>query len=245
MKLLSILAICVWVLISCTSCIFNNDDNNSDTQDYYLRGAIKDAGGNIITDASVYILFNDMWEDVPGKNNTNSLPTIQDVLYKNRLHYNGKTLNTTTKLCISSAYLGEVRTIITENHSLTWDGKDNDGNVVCNGVYSYVLTTYNDADSVLSSDTGDIMFNDETMSNRPAVVSSISGYRIPLKKYFQFGKQLTLFDESGNVIRNYTINGNFEIFVKKAGYHTVSKHVSLSSYNKNHVEDFVMNPLVR
>jgi hypothetical protein len=150
-------------------------------------------------------------------------------------------------LKISSSYLGEVRTLCDENlvqglHRMLWDGKDNNGNKVCNGVYQAKLTAKSETDSIRFQKTIVILINDVGFNNRPATLSTSSGYRIPLDKYFQFGTEVIQTDEMGNELGAFEIGGEFDICIKKEGYETVTRHVSLSSFTHEHKEDFTLYP---
>jgi hypothetical protein len=54
---ISILIIVVLTLLVCTSCIFDSNDD----KEHFLKGTIKDTDGNVITDARVYVVFDESW----------------------------------------------------------------------------------------------------------------------------------------------------------------------------------------
>jgi hypothetical protein len=150
-------------------------------------------------------------------------------------------------LKIRSSYLGEVRTLCDENlnigsYSRVWDGKDNNGSKVCNGIYQAELTARSETGTIWFQETNNILINDVSFHNLPAVFSTSSGYRIPLDKYFQFGSEIIQTDINGTFLGFYEINGEFDICIKKAGYETVTRHVSLSSFTHDHKEDFILYP---
>jgi hypothetical protein len=351
---------CILALLVCNSCLFTSSDDDHEDTTAYLSGTVKDADGNPITDALVYIVFDNPFGEKAVRDSilpfelssftavltaqnfvqvtwvtqseTNALgfnvlrsdynnltnaeqinssiiqatntsqeanySFIDDEVLSSQTYYywlqcidmegyselygpvsvttadpptppviptawvfsvypnpfdNYCTINLAVKtagqitLDITSVYLGEVRTIYLGDkvpgiYRFVWDGKDSSGNRVCSGIYQAELTAKSDSDSVLYQKTLNLLVNDPGLNNRPAVYSTATGYQIPLQKYFQFGTDMTVTDESGNVIDTFTIDGYFTVCIKKAGYTTATRQVSLSSFTTGHKEDFILYP---
>jgi len=356
MKYLASLLMCAWVIFTCTSCIFDNSNNPPEDQGHYLTGTIKDSDGNVITDASVYIVFDFGYSkavrdttlpvelssftatiteqgyvllswDTQSETGLSGyyLRRSNDVVFTNAAqlqsffpatntseeqHYsytdtevsegtyyywleviniNGdyvfhgpisvivpggpippeiptewvlqnaypNPFNPCTTIGFSvpvashinieirSDYLGAVKTLCNENktpgiYRMQWDGKDKNGNHACNGLYQAELVATSETDSIRYHKTINLLINDIALNSTPTVYSTATGYRIPLQDYFRFGQEIIQTDENGNELGVFSMHGDFEIVVMKAGYETISRHVSLVSYYADHIEDFVL-----
>jgi len=113
---------------------------------------------------------------------------------------------------------------------------------VSNGLYQIESSFYDSSNNYIIGFTKNVMIMKADLTNLPCQGSDVSGYKIPLQKFFQFGKTLVIRDEMGNDHSTYTMNGEFTIVVRKAGYQGQSRQVSITDYNRNHVFDFVLEP---
>lgn len=245
------------ILLVCNSCNLTNPNDSH----YELIGTIKDSAGNAITDASVYIGFDWVTQAEPEFGNLVTeidqprVPPIWSFPYAYPNPTDSCTVlpfyvevDSRINLKISSSYLGEVRTLCDENlihanYGKRWDGRDNDGNLVCNGIYRAELIARSLTNDILFQKTVGILINDVGFSNRPAALSTSSGYRIHMGRYFQFGSEFIGTDENGNELGVYEVNGEFNICIKKEGYETIVRHVPLNTYFQDHIEDFILTPL--
>lgn len=257
MKSALVVLVLASILLICNSCNLTNPNDSH----YELMGTIKDSAGNVINDASVYIGFDwvtqaeSEFQDPAAEADQPRVPPI----WSFPCAYPNPTDSCTVlpfyvevdsriSLKISSSYLGEVRTLCDEslvhaNYGKRWDGRDNNGNLVCNGIYRAELVARSETNSILFQKTVVILINDVGFNNRPAALSTSSGYRIHLGRYFQFGSDIIQTDVNGNELGVNEIDGEFNICIKKEGYQTIVRHVSLNTYFDDHREDFILQPL--
>ncbi|MBM4399328.1 MAG: hypothetical protein FJ041_03225 [Candidatus Cloacimonetes bacterium] len=167
-----------------------------------------------------------------------------------------KTLDTCNiKIDISSPYLGLVKTLEQEvpfawggMHKWNGIGGSNYPFNVCNGLYQAKLTATDSLGTLLWTHTINFLKNrpDSEFYNAYVTLSASSGYSIPYKKYFQFGKQLNAYDEyTWEYDGTFSMPSGFTIYVEKNGYTTVSRHINITDYKADKTEDFILQPVSR
>ncbi len=130
-------------------------------------------------------------------------------------------------------------------HSLSWNGYGQDETPVCNGLY-VVHASFTIENSVIQHLESALLFvNNRQLSNKPYTKSTTEGYRIPIREYLKPGEDFQSTDLSGNQLNIYKISGSYTIYVKKPGYHTESRFISITNSSKDRIADFVLHPMVK
>ncbi|GEM_PF-3580163 len=131
-----------------------------------------------------------------------------------------------------------------------WQGTGGEGEnqyFASNGLYQAKLTAIAPNGTELYHKTINVLQNrtDTNPWGRPVMYSSETGYRIPFKMYFQFGKQFDAYDvEEWEFIGTYTVPNGFTVYVTKDGYETASRHISISDTHADRTEDFILQPVI-
>lgn len=148
----------------------------------------------------------------------------------------------TANVIISHPWYGTVKTFAPINpgtYNLRWDGRNIDGDFVANGLYQVKTSFYNSSDHYLISFTHNLLIVKPDLTNLPNQVTDISGYKIPIRKFFQFGEWIAMQDEQGNDLGQLGEFDRFQIIVSKPGYQQLSQQVEITD-NKDYKLDLTL-----
>jgi hypothetical protein len=129
---------------------------------------------------------------------------------------------------------------------VNWHALDSLPSQVCNGVYMANVLCSNNSNKTLYNKNIYLLYNPTHLLNSPVTYSSNTGYSIPIQKFIQKGRHIPYTDVLGQPIDNdIVLDGNVTLYIKKDGYETVSRHISISDIHSDRTEDFVLQPEIR
>ncbi|MDY0152179.1 MAG: FlgD immunoglobulin-like domain containing protein [Candidatus Cloacimonas sp.] len=125
-------------------------------------------------------------------------------------------------------------------HRISWDGRNNSGAKLCGGVYQMQFTVSSLTGNTLYDKIVNLLINDSASTFEPVVCTTAGAYQISYKNYFQFGALIQVVNDLGYPTEDYFIPQDFTMYVKKPGYLTSTKHVSIADLGSNQQEDIVL-----
>lgn len=133
-------------------------------------------------------------------------------------------------------------TLYPGNHHLVWDCADEDGIKQSNGCYIATGTlTHVRSKNRSTQYSRHFLINSMALDNLPNAITNASGYSIFLANEFIWDQLYLYTDAFGNNLGESTLPLSVTVYVKKEGYVTTSKHVTLLPDQAN-VLHFVLQP---
>jgi hypothetical protein len=242
--LVGILAILgLLALIGCSKSTDSEEEENSS-----IRGRVVDASDRGISNAAIMLTYNfQTTGSSPAAAGDENSPRVRHLLRPNRPHPSTDIVFTLPEQCHVKLWITDycrsdtVKVLIDEVKSAgyqiaTWDGKNEEGELVVNGVYYYHL-----------------LAGDFSASSAMILSYSYSGYDSPQgleshaatgnDGYFEigqdclpFGHESAKYDDQGNQIGTIVITREVGIWVLHDSYSTASKEsVSVDSHTGAYV----------
>jgi hypothetical protein len=127
-------------------------------------------------------------------------------------------------------------------HQLIWDGKDDLGYDIPNGIYRAELHSFDAQQQPSVRKTIFLLKNNRALTNLPVAVSSATPLDLTFDKFFLFDTPLALYNPSTQQQITTTLPYFFSVHVTKAGYEPVHRSVTVTSMKKVYLASLVLTP---
>lgn len=127
-------------------------------------------------------------------------------------------------------------------HQLIWDGKDDLGYDVPNGIYRVELHSFDAQQQPSVRKTIFLLKNNRALTNLPVAVSNSTPLDLTFDKYFLFDTPLALYNPSTQQQITTTLPYFFSVHVTKDGFETASRSITITSMKKVYLASVVLTP---
>lgn len=127
-------------------------------------------------------------------------------------------------------------------HSLIWDGRDDMGYNIPNGIYRVELSSFDAQLHPVPRKAIYLLKNNKALSNMPLALSTATPLILPFSTFFRFDTPLAVFDPQ-NQTQTYTTPPQFiYVHVKKDGYIPDYRSITVTATNKTYLAQVIMRP---
>lgn len=127
-------------------------------------------------------------------------------------------------------------------HQLIWDGRDDMGYDIPNGLYRVVLFSYDAQLNLLPQKTIYLLKNNTSLSNMPNAVSSATPLILPFDTFFRFDTPLAYYNQATQTQTYTNVPYFIYVHVSKPGYQPEYRSISVTSMKKEYLAQVILRP---